>query len=51
MENERIARKAYLWNESESKWRKRCMRMTERTGLQVVWGMRMAGRKMNVNGS
>ncbi|MPD03680.1 hypothetical protein E2C01_099327 [Portunus trituberculatus] len=24
-----IARKMYLWNESGSKWRKRCMRMTE----------------------
>ena len=29
--DERIARK--LWNESGSKWRKRCMRMTERNGV------------------
>ena len=42
--DERIARKVYLWNESGSKSRKRCMRMIERNGLHVVWGMRMAGR-------
>ena len=30
MDDERIARKVYLWDESGSKWRKRCMRMTER---------------------
>ncbi len=33
MDDARIARKVYLWNESESKWRKRCMRMTDRNGL------------------
>ena len=38
MDDERIAKKVYLWNESGSKWRKKCMRMTERNGLQVVWG-------------
>ncbi|MPC56871.1 hypothetical protein E2C01_050837 [Portunus trituberculatus] len=32
MNDERIARKVYLWNESGSKWRKKCMRMTERNG-------------------
>ena len=29
MDDERIVRKVYLWNESGSKWSKRCMRMTE----------------------
>ena len=47
MDETRIARKVYLWNESGSKWRKRCMRMTDKSGLQVVWGMRMAGRDQN----
>ena len=47
MQDERIARKVYPWNESGNKWRKRCMRMTERNGLQVVWGMRMAGRNQD----
>ncbi|MPC38887.1 hypothetical protein E2C01_032403 [Portunus trituberculatus] len=47
IDDERIARKVYLWNESGSKWRNRCMRMTERSGLQVVCGMRMAGRNQN----
>ncbi len=47
MNDARIARKVYLWNESSSSWRKRCMRMTEKSGLQVVWGMRMAGRDQN----
>ncbi|MPC20109.1 hypothetical protein E2C01_013040 [Portunus trituberculatus] len=36
MNDERIVRKVYLWNESGSQWRKRCMRMTERSGLQVI---------------
>ncbi|XP_063861501.1 uncharacterized protein LOC135101456 [Scylla paramamosain] len=47
MDNARIVRKVYLWNESGSKWRKRCMRMTDRNGLQVVWAIRMAGRNQN----
>ncbi|KAK8372180.1 hypothetical protein O3P69_013569, partial [Scylla paramamosain] len=47
MDDARIARKVYLWNESGSKWRKRCMRMTDRNGLQVVWAIRMAGRNQN----
>ena len=47
MDDERIVRKVYLWNESGSKWSKRCMRMTERSGLQVVWEMRMVGRNQN----
>ena len=47
MEDTRIARKVYLWSESGSKWRKRCMRMTDRNGLQVVWAMRMAGVNHN----
>ncbi|MPC96497.1 hypothetical protein E2C01_091759 [Portunus trituberculatus] len=38
MDDERIVRKVYLWNESGSQWRKRCKRMTEGSGLQVVWG-------------
>ncbi|MPC75387.1 hypothetical protein E2C01_069773 [Portunus trituberculatus] len=42
MDDERIVR-----NESGSQWRKRCMRMTERSELQVVWGIRMAGRNQN----
>ncbi|MPC65526.1 hypothetical protein E2C01_059663 [Portunus trituberculatus] len=33
--------------DDERIWRKRCMKMTERSGLQVVWGMRMAGRNQN----
>ena len=44
MVDKRIARKVYLWKNNGSKWRKRCMRMTERNGLQVVWGMRIGGR-------
>ena len=47
MADERLARKVYLWNESGSKWRKRCRRMTERNRLQVVWGIRMAGRNQD----
>ena len=34
MEDTRLARKVYLWNES-SKWRKRCMRMIGKSGMQV----------------
>ena len=47
MDDARIARKVYLWSESGSKWRKRCMRMTEKNGLQVVWAIRMAGMNQN----
>ena len=36
-----------ITNVSGSEWRKRCMRITERNGLQVVWGMRMAGRNQD----
>ena len=36
MDDERKERKVYLWNESGNKWRKRCIRMTVRNGLQMV---------------
>ena len=37
MEDTRLVRKIYLWNERCSRWLKRCMGMVNRSGMQFVW--------------
>ena len=35
MNDARLARKVYLWNESNSRWDKKCIKMVERSGLRI----------------
>ena len=37
MEDTRLARKVYLWNECSSKWGKWCLKMVCRSGMGVRW--------------
>ena len=37
MGDTRLARKVYLWNERNSRWMKRCMRMVNRSNMQIIW--------------
>ena len=37
MEDTRLARKVYLWSERNSRWMKRCMRMVDRSNMQIIW--------------
>ena len=37
MEDTRLARKVYLWSERNSRWMKRCMRMVDRSNMQILW--------------
>ena len=48
MEDTRIARKVYMWNEKSSKWKKKCTIMVDRSGLLVMWVHRFSEGKERV---
>ena len=37
MEDTRLARKVYLWNERHSRWLKNCINMSNRCNLGIIW--------------